>query len=195
MKHRKLFSAILLFAFSLTFIACQKETPKNEVEKEKPKTEQVSKANTDEIVAKIGKFRSDVEGKLEKLTRKEIKLEGKDIREDIHQKWEKIDAYLDGDKLVRIQAYPHKGISERTEEFYYMDGKLVFVSIKDKGLEVKEGKDAGMGKEIYFDNDKIVKYDNKSGEETKNIDEEKKVYETKLPFESKEFMEIYNKAK
>ena len=195
MKYKTFTSAIAIIAFFVTFTACQKETPKTEVEKEKPKTEQVTKVNTDEIVAKISKFRADTEGKLDKLTRKVIKLEGTGINEDIHQKWEKMDAYSDGDKLVRIQVYPHKGVSERTEEFYFMDGKLVFVSIKDKGTEVKEGKDIGMGKEFYFDNDKLIKFDNKSGEESKNIDEEKKMYESKLPFEAKEFLDIIKKAK
>ena len=163
---------------------------------DKPKVEQQTpKVNTDEIVANISKFRADVEGKLEKLTKKVVKLEGADIKEDVHQKWEKMDVYSDGGKIVRLQAYPHKGISERTEEFYFMDGKLVFVSIKDKGLEVKEGKDVGIGKEFYFDNDKLIKFDNKSGEEIKNMDEEKKMYESKLPYESKEFLDIEKKVK
>lgn len=186
-KKSTLVFIVILF---VSFVSCKKEEQKTDANKDKPKTEQTTKVNTDEQVAKISKFRADVEGKLDKLTQKVIKLDSKEIKEDIHQKWEKMDAYSDGDKLVRIQVYPHKGISERTEEFYYMDGKLVFVSIKDKGLEVKEGKDLGIGKEFYFDNDKILKYDNKSGEESKNIDEEKKMYESKLPFEAKEFFEI-----
>ena len=61
--------------------------------------------------------------------------------------------------------------------------------------KVKEGKDAGVGKEFYFDADKLVKYENKSGEETKNIDEEKKSYEAKLPLEAKEFLEITKSVK
>jgi hypothetical protein len=191
MKYTIFLSAILI-AFLITFSACNKEPQKTEVDKEKPKTEQTLKVNTDELVGKISKFRTDTEAKLEKLTRKVIMLEGAGVNEDIHQKWEKMDVYNDGDKLVRIQAYPHKGVSERTEEFYFMDGKLVFVTIKDKGTEVKEGKDAGMGKEFYFDNDKLIKYVNNSGEESKNLDEEKKVYETKLPYEAKEFLGILN---
>jgi hypothetical protein len=191
MKYTIFLSAILI-AFLITFSACNKEPQKTEVDKEKPKTEQTLKVNTDELVGKISKFRTDTEAKLEKLTRKVIMLEGAGVTEDIHQKWEKMDVYNDGDKLVRIQAYPHKGVSERTEEFYFMDGKLVFVTIKDKGTEVKEGKDAGMGKEFYFDNDKLIKYVNNSGEESKNLDEEKKVYETKLPYEAKEFLGILN---
>jgi hypothetical protein len=194
MNYKK-FTLVFTIILFVAFASCKKEEPKTDVNKDKPKTEQTTKTNTDELVTKISKFRTDTEGKLDKLTRKEIKLDGKDIKEDIHQKWEKMDAYSDGDKLVRIQVYPHKGISERTEEFYYMDEKLVFVSIKDKGLEVKEGKDLGMGKEFYFDSDKLIKYDNKSGEESKNIEEEKKMYESKLPYEGKEFFEIAKIAK
>lgn len=194
MRNKKSLFVFIVILF-ISFVSCKKEEQKTEPEKEKPKTEQTTKVNTDELVGKISKFRADVEGKLEKLTRKEIKLDGKEIKEDIKQKWVKMDTYSDGDKLVRIQVYPHKGISERTEEFYYMDGKLVFVSIKDKGLEVKEGKDEGMGKEFYFDGDKLIKYDNKSGEQIKNLEEEKKMYETKLVFEGKEFLELAKTTK
>lgn len=196
MNYKIVSVIIFLFVLVISFSSCSKEPQKTETTSDKTKVEQQPvKVNTDEIVAKISKFRTDTEGKLDKLTRKVISLEGPGITEDIRQKWEKIDAYSDGDKLVRIQAYPHKGISERTEEFYLMDGKLVFVSIKDKGLEVKEGKDVGMGKEFYFDNDKLIKYDNKSGEVSKNIDEEKKMYESKLPYEAKDFIDIIKNAK
>jgi hypothetical protein len=44
-----------------------------------------------------------------------------------------MDTYDDGDKLIRIQFYPHKSISQRTVEFYLMNNKLIFAFIQDKG--------------------------------------------------------------
>ena len=115
--------------------------------------------------------------------------------EDTKQKWEKFDAYYDGDKLVRLQVYPHKGISERTEEYYLMDGKLVFAFIQDKGPK-NEGKDKGEpGKEFYFDNGKLIKYVNNTGREEANLDESKKMYEAKLPIEVNELIEILKSVK
>jgi hypothetical protein len=101
-----------------------------------------------------------------------------------------MDAYYEADKLVRIQLYPHKGVSGRTEEFYLMDDKLVFAFIQDAGPK-NEGKDTGEpGKELYFDNDKLIKFEDKSGEPTKNLTQEKKMYETRLPYEIAELLEI-----
>ena len=199
MKSIKYYLPVVIFVF-LSFVLGCKETPKQEGEKDKTKiadTTKKSPGNTDELVAKIQKYRAEGEEKLNKksLTKKEIELKGDEIKENIKQKWEKMDAYFDGDKLVRIQMYPHKGVSERTEEFYVRDGSLVFAFIQDKGPK-HEGKDAGEpGKEFYFDGDKLIKFVNSTKEEVKNTDEEKKMYETKLPYEVKELLEIIKKAK
>ena len=77
-----------------------------------------------------------------------------------------------------------------------MDGKLVFVAINDKGTVTTEGKDSGTeNKEFYFDYDKLIKYDNKTKEVDKNLDDAKKMYESKLPFEAKEYIELLKTAK
>ena len=173
--------------FAIIFVSsCNKDTPKTDTGKDNQTTTKDTvkpKVNTDEIVIKIQKYRADYESKLEKLTRKEVIFEGTGASDDARQKWEKMHGYFDGDKLVRVQTYPHKGISTRTEEFYFMDGKLVFVAINDKGTVTTEGKDSGTeNKEFYFDNDKLIKYDNKTKEVDKNLDDAKKMYESKLHF-------------
>lgn len=180
-----LMAGLLLAVQSVTFADEKKAEPK-----------QMTGSN-DEMIAKISQFRVEGEKKLvdNKFTRKEVPLTGANIKETIRQKWEKMDAYYEGDKLVRIQLYPHAAVSGRTEEFYLMDNKLVFAFIQDKGPK-HEGKDMGEpGKELYFWNDKLLKYDDKSGEPEPNVEQEKKMYETRLPFEISELLMILNSKK
>ena len=63
MKYKCL-TFVILIAFLISFSACNKEAPKTEGDKDKTKTDMTTKVNTDDIVAKISKFRADVEGKL-----------------------------------------------------------------------------------------------------------------------------------
>ena len=156
-----------------------------------------AQVGTDDIIAKITRYREENEKKLlnHKLTKKEVAFKGETIKEALKQQWEKMDAYYEGNQLVRIQLYPHKGISERTEEFYLKDNKLVFAFIQDKGPK-HEGRDIGEpGKEFYFDNDLLIKFLDRSGEEEKDFDSEQKMYEYRLPYEIKELLEILNRTR
>ena len=153
--------------------------------------------NKDEIIAKITKYREEGERKLveNKFTRKEVIFTGDHIKETIKQKWEKMDAYYEGTTLVRIQLYPHESISGRTEEFYLMDNKLVFAFIQDKGPK-HEGKDKGEpGKEFFFHNDKLIKFEDRSGDpKAMHSEQEKKMYESRLPYEIVELLEILKQS-
>ena len=158
----------------------------------KDKAAPAAKPGTDEIVSAIDKYRAEGEKKLveKKFTKKEVSLTGEKVKDSVRQRWEKLDAYYEGAKLVRLQVYPHKGSTGRTEEFYVKDGKLVFAFIQDKGPK-NEGKDMGEpGKEFYFDNDKLVRMVDRSNEKETDPEAAKKMYETRLPYEVKEFQEI-----
>jgi hypothetical protein len=151
--------------------------------------------NKDEIIAQIKKYREEGEQKVrdKTFTRKEVALKGDSIKETIKQKWEKMAGYYEGTKLVRIQLYPHLGSSGRSEEFYLIDDKLVFAFIQDKGLK-QEGKDMGQpGKELYFHDDKLIKFEDRSGEDETHAEQEKKMYETRLPYEVSELLDILKK--
>ncbi len=197
----KLISAVFVLFIAAAIISCNKESPKKDLTEKTDNskvTDPVKKTtvNTDEIVAKIVKYRADGEAKLndKKFTKKEVSLKTDNVKENIKQKWEKADVYYEGDKVIRLMLYPNKGVSKRTEEFYLMNGKLVFAFIQDN--EKHEGHDTGEpGKEFYFDNDKLIKYVNTTGEKETNLDEEKKMYESKLPYEVKELIEIINTSK
>ena len=154
-----------------------------------------SGSNKDETIAQIKKYREDGEQKLvdNKFIRKEVALTGDNVKETIKQKWEKMAAYYEGSKLVRIQLYPHANTSQRSEEFYLMDNKLVFAFIQDKGPK-QEGRDMGQpGKELYFHNDKLIKFEDRSGEQATHAEQEKKMYESRLPYEISELLDILKK--
>ena len=163
--------------------------------KAEPKQKAQITANKDEIVAKISKYREEGEQKLvaNKFTRKEVALTGDNVKETIKQKWEKMAAYYEGSKLVRIQLYPHLGYSGRSEEFYLMDNKLVFAFIQNRGLK-QEGQDRGQpGKELYFQDDKIIKIEDRSDEPATHAEQEKRMYETGLPYELSELLDLLKK--
>jgi hypothetical protein len=199
MKYINYVIILGITVLSFTAINCSKDTTKKDTPTDKTKVTDSVKApvvNVDEIVTKISTFRAAGERKMNEksLTKKEVILKDSKATEDTKQKWEKVEGYFDGGKLLRLQVYPHKGISTRTEEFYIMDGKMVFAFIQDG--EKHEGQDMGEpGKEFYFDNDKLVKYVNSSGEKAADEVAEKKMYESKLPVEVKELIEIINTAK
>ncbi len=49
------------------------------------------------------------------------------------------------------------------------------------------------GKELYFDNDKLIKMEHRSGEPSVDSDQEKKMYEARLPLEISELLDILKK--
>ena len=149
------------------------------------------------VLARIRSFHELGEKKLVdgKFTRKVVALTAQDATSDLRQKWEKLDAYYEGPVLVRIQLYPHAATSERTEEFYVMENHLVYAFIQDKGPK-HEGRDMGEpGKEIYFDHDRLIAFEDRSGEPSINLAAEKRMYEASLPYEVSQVLAILAKQK
>ncbi len=70
----------------------------------------------------------------------------------------------------------------------------MFAFIQDKGPK-HEGKDAGEpGKEFYFHNNKLIKFEDRSGDpQAMHAEQEKKMYESRLPYEILELFEILKK--
>jgi len=186
----------VIFLIFLFVTGCGKDSEKNTTNMNQNKmtdtmkTQKTTTVNTDEIVARIQKLRMDTENRLKDMTKKEIDLSNKTQESEIDElKWDKMDAFFDGGKLLRFELFPQKAKSTRTEEFYFNDGKLAFAVINSKGADLKEGKDEGTPeREFYFDNDKLVKYVNKSGVEDRNAEDVKKEFEVKLVDEANDFM-------
>lgn len=107
------------------------------------------KASTSDKVDAINAYVRGVEKNVSSLTRKEAKLHEGELKKVTDEKWTKIHTYSDGATLKRMKMYPG-GDSKKTEEFYYYDGKPVFVFLEENGAG-KENHDAkAVGDKFYF---------------------------------------------
>jgi hypothetical protein len=107
------------------------------------------KASMSDKVDAINAYVRGVEKNVSSLTRKEAKLHEGELKKVTDEKWTKIHTYSDGAALKRMKMYPG-GDSTKTEEFYYHDGKPVFVFLEENGAG-KENHDANaVGGKFYF---------------------------------------------
>jgi hypothetical protein len=107
------------------------------------------KATMSDKVSAIDAYVRGVEKSASTLTRKEAKLSEDELKKVTDEKWAKIHTYSDGAALKRMKMYP-SGDSKKTEEFYYHDGKPVFVFVEENGAD-KENHDANAtGDKFYF---------------------------------------------
>src|SRR6267142_282497 len=90
-----------------------------------------------------------VEQNISSSQRKEQMLSPGELKTVTNENWTKIHTYSDGTYLKRMKLYPPAG-SQRTEEFYYRDGKPVFVFLEANG-DGKENHDQNVtGDKYYF---------------------------------------------
>lgn len=127
-----------------------------------PTTLQEDKMNESEAVQYAMDYRARIENNLDRYTQTTLPLTN--AREQVAQKWTKMDVYRDGDDIVRIKTYPHEGISTRTEEFYFENGGLVLAFIEDEGTGATGKKEGRMGKTYIFSNSTFVTERNNTGE-------------------------------
>ena len=144
----------------------EKKAPASQEEKTDEK-QQVSTVDTKALVADINAERQRTEGMLEQLSKSEVSMDN--MRAQIRQKWSRMHAYYEGDQLVRIKTYPHEGVSERSEEFYFMDGELVLAFIEDDGASSIGRDEARKGKAYYYHNGEVIHEENTSGEAENSI--------------------------
>src|SRR5262245_22528604 len=96
-------------------------------------TQQASATQADNPqVQQINSYIREVEKNVSSYKRNEEKLSPEQLTEVTDKKWSKIHTYTDGDQLKRMKLYPSDG-SQRTEEFYYKDGNLVFAFLEENG--------------------------------------------------------------
>src|SRR4030095_10977974 len=78
-----------------------------------------------------------------------------ELKKVTNENWTKIHTYSDGADLRWMKLYPSAG-SQRTEEFYYHDGKPVFAFLEANGAG-KEGHDQNAtGDKYYFADGKLI---------------------------------------
>jgi hypothetical protein len=125
------------------------------------------KINADSIVKSIDAERERIENNLKSLQRKSLSTKG--MREQIKQKWSKLDFYTENSQVVRIKSYPYANITKRTEEFYFRNGQLIIAFIEDNGLDFKGKEPKRDGKTYYFAGDSLLRESNMTHEQETTI--------------------------
>jgi hypothetical protein len=137
-------------------------------------------------VQQINSYVRDVEKNVSSFKRNEEKLAPGELKEVTDKEWSKIHTYTDGDQLKRMKLYPSDG-SQRTEEFYYKDGNLVFAFLEENGLG-KENHDANAkGDKYYFQDRKLIAAIGADGQPMNVNGSEAKRMEEKILKESRAF--------
>lgn len=114
-----------------------------------PEVAESGGGNVVEHINTADSLRTAIEMALESSEKVELSTEG--LRSQIAQKWSMIHYYKTGEALVRIKTYPHEGVSNRTEEFYFDNGSLIMALIEDNGSG-KRGKEKESIDKIYYFN-------------------------------------------
>ncbi len=119
------------------------------VAEDKPKaaTESTDQ-KSDQRVSKIDGTVTKVEGSMAKLTRKEAALKADALVKATDEKWTKIHTYAEGENIERLKVYSDD--SQKTEEFYYDNGKLILVFIEPSGAGKKGHHANAKGTKYYF---------------------------------------------
>lgn len=166
-QHLVIMTKFLLVATFATLLACSPTTEDN-TEANPPTADtqrttiQEDKMSETEAIQHATSYRERIESGLEQFTKQTVSLE--EAREQVAQKWAKMDVYTDGDAIVRIKTYPHEGISTRTEEFYYENGTLVLAFIEDEGAGAIGKKDGRKGKTYIYNDGNFITERNTTGE-------------------------------
>lgn len=139
-------------AISLSLFSCQNaaETGGPEVEEAQPKAAATAEQDLTDLdkpvlLQEIKDMRKEIESWSKES--EPISLSTDSLRAKIKQKWSKVHIYSKDGEVQRIKTYPHQGISDRTEEFYFRDGELILAVIKDQARTEAE---AEVADKMYF---------------------------------------------
>ncbi|MGY6561919.1 MAG: hypothetical protein ACXITV_07420 [Luteibaculaceae bacterium] len=105
----------------------------------------------DATVLTIDEYRKSVEN----AQIEPVELTTESMSAEVKEKWSKIHFYADNGDLVKIKTYPHEG-SEKTEEFYFQDGKLVTAVIESNGAGTKGKDKSALDQVLYFSEGSLI---------------------------------------
>jgi hypothetical protein len=108
-----------------------------------------------EKVSAIDAYVRNVEKNISSSQRKEQMLTPGELKNVTNENWTKIHTYSDGADLKRMKLYPTAG-SQKTEEFYYRDGKPVFVFLEANGAGKENHDQNATGDKYYFADGKLI---------------------------------------
>jgi len=82
-------------------------------------------------------------------------LSSGELKNVTNENWTKIHTYSDGADLKRMKLYAPEG-SQRTEEFYYRNGKPVLVFLEANGAGKENHDQNATGDKYYFADGKLI---------------------------------------
>ena len=139
-----------------------------------------------EKVSAIEAYVRSVEKNISSSQRKEQMLSPGELKKVTNEDWTKIHTYSDGADLKRMKLYPTAG-SQRTEEFYYRDGKPVFVFLEANGVGKENHDQNATGDKYYFADGKLIAATAADGKSIDVKSAETKKMSEKLQKESEAF--------
>jgi hypothetical protein len=141
--------------------------------------------NVEAHVKMADALRTEIEASLDAAEKVELATEG--LRSQIAQKWSMIHYYKSNGNVVRIKTYPHEGVSNRTEEFYFNDGALAMVVIEDNGSGERGKEKESVDKIYYFHDGEMIEEAHNTAETEYGI---RKSDGERLMQEAAEYMEL-----
>jgi len=145
-----------------------------------------NKAGASEKVSAIEAYVRSVEKNISSSQRKEQMLSPGELKKVTNEDWTKIHTYSDGVDLKRLKLYPPTG-SQKTEEFYYRDGKPVFVFLEENGAGKENHDQNATGDKYYFADGKLIAATAADGKSIDVESAEAKKMSEKLQKESEAF--------
>ena len=139
-----------------------------------------------EKVSAIDAYVRSVEKNISSSQRKEQMLSPGELKKVTNENWTKIHTYSDGADLKRMKLYPPTG-SQRTEEFYYQNGKPVFVFLEANGVGKENHDQNATGDKYYFADGKLIAATAADGKSIDVKSAEAKKMSEKLQKESEAF--------
>lgn len=162
---KKVMKFLTFPAVCLILASCSKQEPTNQSQ-DKPidtttaplssaaQNAKISESSLDSVLVSLDKNRKTIEAKLHDLDRVEVGSEY--LRAKVKQKWSKIHIYTQNGQIQRIKTYPHAMISTRTEEFYFLEGRLAMVVLENDGEWTQTQDSEKLDKVFYFQNGTLI---------------------------------------
>ena len=147
--------AILITAMCLGLVAMMSVRAAEKAENPSLSVLSDNKVGASEKVSAIQAYVRSVEKNISSSQRKEQMLSPAELKKVTNENWTKIHTYSDGADLKRMKLYPPAG-SQRTEEFYYHDGKPVFVFLEANGAGKENHDQNATGDKYYFTDGKLI---------------------------------------
>jgi hypothetical protein len=111
-------------------------------------------------------------------------------RAEISQEWQKLDFYKTGNEVARIKSYPSTAKAPTTEEFYFIDDKLVFALVESEGTEKDLMEDKDWREAFYYCEGELIVSTDFEVTEAKDQEKSYMVLGTKLQNEAKRYLQL-----